>query len=378
MQLEEVHFNHDPSSASHDALTICRNGATGAIVAPEWKRGFPSQPAAYARDAISGAVTIKAKFSGGPHGGTVKIRAIDGAPQPPQQSGCLGLIAAIIDAIVRLFTGNILGQAGATKVSFDASGLSALTTFKLIGQWLTPDGFVSKRETIWKWQYSSNGTWIDFDTSTHTIYVVLGVPNAPWVQSGDASQLPWADALDQACAWALGAKTLDEAAERITTRVNRQHTASYSPMTMFGYTDYNLASYLTHVSSGGSFVMNCTDCADAVTTLSNLLGCSLAEGQFFTMKTRPFLTLAGDPSDPAAWVVWTWNYHEICWLNDFSSNTVWDGCLQLDMSNKPGTYVAKLPVKMTFNAGGPNDYKPRLIDVGLGTLDSIVRHRRVI
>jgi len=33
---------------------------------------------------------------------------------------------------------------------------------------------------------------------------------------------------------------------------------------------------------------------------------------------------------------------------------------------------------MTFDTGGANDYKPRLIDVGLGTLDSSVRHRRVI
>src|SRR5262249_20719388 len=150
------------------------------------------------------------------------VRAIDGSPQPPQPRGCAGIIAAIIDAFVRFFFGNILGEVAAQQVSFDGNGNSPLTTFTLLGQWLTPNGFVSQRQTIWTWQYRLKQTWFDFDTSVHTIYVVLGVPNAPWVQSGDPSQLPWADALDRACLWAIGAKTLDEAAERITRGVNRQ------------------------------------------------------------------------------------------------------------------------------------------------------------
>ncbi len=378
MQVDEIHFNHDTTSASHDALTICRNGLSGAIVAPEWKRGFPSQPAAYARDALISPITIKAKFSGGPQNAARKIRAIDGSPPPPQKSGCAGIIAAIIDAILRTLFGNILGEVGAESVVFDANGNSSLTTFTLIGQWLTPNSFVSKRETKWKWQYHANGSWHDFDLTTHAIYVVLNVPNAPWVQTGDVTQLPWTDALDRACAWALGAKTLDEAAALITYGVNRQQNESYTPMTMFGFGDYNLASYLTHVNNGMPFIMNCTDCADAVTTLSNLLGCTLAEGQFFNMQTRPFLSLAGDPSNAAAWVTFNWSYHEICWLNDYNSNTVWDGCLQLDMSNVVNVHAAKLPVKMPFSAGSADDYKPRLIASGPGTLNSFTRHRRVI
>src|SRR5262249_48596022 len=195
------------------------------------------------------------------------------------------------------------------------------------------------------------GGWSDCAGGVRPIIVVLGVPSAAWVRGGDPSRRPGAAALDRACLWAIGAKTLDEAAERITRGVNRQQNESYTPMTMFGFGDYNLASYLSHVSGGLPFIMNCTDCADAVTTLSNLLGCTLAEGQFFNMQTKPFLTLAGDPSNAAAWVTFGWGYHEICWLNDFSSNTVWDGCLQLDMSNNPNVHVAKLPAKMTFNAG---------------------------
>jgi len=376
MQLEEVHFNHDPNSANHDALTICRNAASGAIVAPEWKRNpVKREPAAYARDAISGTVTIKARFSGGPANATRKIRAID-ANEPAQPSGCSGFIAWLIQKFINALVGTI-GEVAAKDVAFNGAGNSALETFTLNSPFLTPSGFVSKRNTVWRWQYLQGGSWTDFDTSDHTIYVVLDVPRAPWVQSGDVTQLPWATALDQACAWAVGKKTKDDVAEAITLGVNRVPNVTYTPMTMFGAGDYQLASYLTHLG-GGAFVMNCTDCADAVTTLANLLGCSLAEGRFTNLHTKPFLTLSGDPSDPAAWVTFNWGYHEICWFNDYSSNTIWDGCLQLDMSNNPAVHVAKLPAKMTFDAGSPDDYKPRLIASGPGALGAFVTHRRVV
>jgi hypothetical protein len=375
MQLEEVHFNHDLNSAAGDAITICRDKTSGPIVAPEWRR-FPVKrdPAAYARDAISGAVTIKAKFSGGPPNGTRRIRAIDAnAPTPP--SGCAGWIIWLIQALLNVIFGTI-ADVMPRNVHFDVAG-NALETFTLNSPFLMPGGFVSKRTTIWRWQYKHRRTWVDFDTSDHAIYVIIDMPTAPWVQSGDATQLPWAIALDQACTWAVARSTKDQVAEAITLSVNRVPNVTYTPATMFGFGDYELSSYLTHLA-GGSFVMNCTDCADAVTTLSNLVGCNLAEGQFFNMVTKKFLTLAGNPNNNADWVSWSWSYHEICWLNDYSSNTVWDGCLQLDLSNNPAVHVAKLAAKMPFDVGNPDDYKPRLIANGQGSLNTFVRHRRVI
>lgn len=376
MQLEEVQFNHNPASATNDAFTICRDKTSGAIVAPEWRRTpYKREPAAYARDAISGPVTIKVRFSGGPASSIRRIRAID-ANAPANPGGCLGtIIYAFLQWLNSVF--GTIGDVLEKNVTFNSSGDSALETFTLNSSFLTPSGFVSKRNTVWKWQYKWGKMWVDFDTSDHTIYVVLDLPTAPWVQSGDATQLPWAIALDQACGWAVAKKTKDEAAEAITLQVNRVPNVTYTPMTMFGFADYQLASYLTHLA-GPAFVMNCTDCADAVTTLANLVGCNLAEGQFFNMNTKPFLTLSGDPNNAAAWVTFGWSYHEICWLNDYSSNTVWDGCLQLDMSNNPAVHVAQLPAKMTFSTGNPNDYKPRLIASGPGTLNTFVRHRRVV
>jgi hypothetical protein len=117
--------------------------------------------------------------------------------------------------------------------------------------------------------------------------------------------------------------------------VNRVPNVTYTPSTMFGFGDYELSSYLTHLP-GGSFVMNCTDCADAVTTLSNLLGCNLAEGQFFNMVTKRFLTLAGNPASNADWVSWSWGYHEICRLGAIGQNGQLRRRLQLDMDDNYG------------------------------------------
>lgn len=376
MQVEEVHFNHDPSSAGRDALTICRNAAAGAaITAPEWRRSpAKNEPAAYARDALTGPVEIKARLSGGPPETTVEVRAVD-ADEPVRRSGCAGTLIWLLEKVVDALFGTV-GEVAPKLVTFDGAGDSGLETFTLNSRWLGPGGFVSRRDNVWRWQYRDGGRWKDFDTTDHVVYVVLDLPGDPWVQSGDPTQLPWADALERACRWAVGADTTDATAERITRRVNRVADVSYTPATMFGFTTYQLSSYLGHLG-GGPFVMNCTDCANAVTTLSNLLGCRLAEGQFFNMQTEPFLTLSGDPSDPADWVTWSWSYHEICWLHDFSSDTVWDGCLQLDMSDTPGTRQPRLPVKMAFDTSSPDDYKSRLIASGPGTLASSVRHRPV-
>lgn len=380
MQLEEVHFNHNPGTATGDAITICLDKSSGAVVAPEWKRSpVKREPAAYARDAITGPVTIKAKFSGGPQNATVNVRAVDATAPPQQQPGCGGFIAWLIQRLVQAVFGTN-SEVLAAPVNFNGAGNSGLTSFQLNAPWLTPSAYVSKRNVSWRWQYDQNGTWTDFDTSNHTVYVTLGLPNAPWVQSGNASQLPWATALDQACAWAVLAKTTDDVAASITRGVNQVPNVTYTPSTLFVdfmTGSYELQAYLAALA-GGPFQMNCTDCADAVTTLANLLGCTLAEGQFGTLNTKTFLTLSGDPSVPSDWVDWEWGYHEICWLNDFSSNTVWDGCLQLDMSNVPGTHVAQLPVKMAFDTASPDDYKSRLIASGPGTQHSPVRRRPVV
>lgn len=386
LKIEEVHFNHDVTSVASDAFNIRKNSsALGPIQAPEWKDGFPPQPAAYAREALGIQVTIKAKFSGGPPAGTLKIRAIDAYIPPADTGGCIGWLITLIAAILRALFGNVLGDVAAKDVSFDASGNSGLETFTLINHQLKSSA-VGIRTTDWKWQYKKKKKWVEFGMTHHTTYVVLDIPQGPWQQSPFAgnTQLPWTDALDKACLWALGAMTKDEAAERITIGINTRPNQSYTPVTIFGFwPPYQLTAYMNHLDSGMPFSMNCTDCADAVTTFANLLGCDLYEGQFFNMVTRKFLTLNGNPSVQADWVSWSWGYHEICWLGGAigPNELIYDGCLQVDMDNNyvDLIHIAQHPVKMRFGTSGLNDYHYRLVDPahGAATLGTMTQRRSV-
>jgi hypothetical protein len=393
VKVEEIHFNHDVTSASSDALNIRKTASGTPIQAPEWNDGQPPQPAAYAVAALGNLVTVRAKFSGGPPNGTARIRAIDAYIPPPDPGGCLGWLFTIIAKILRALFGNVLGDVEDKDVAFDASGNSALETFTLINHDLKSPR-VGIRMTDWKWQVRVFRTtrwkwwirvkrlWETFETTQHRVYVILDVPNGPWQQpaAGNSTQLPWTDALDKACIWALGATTKDEAVAMITRAVNTQSLQSYTPATIFGFASYNLSSYLQQLNGGVPFQLNCTDCADAVTTLANLLGCDLWEGIFFNMVTRKFLSLNGDPAVEADWVSWSWGYHEICWLGSVGQNElIYDGCLQVDMDNDYTdlVHIAQHPIKMRFGMSDPNDYRFRLIQTGSGNLENVPRRRTV-
>jgi hypothetical protein len=386
VRVEEVHFNHDESSASSDGLNLRHDASGQPIHAPEWKFGHTPQPAAYARAAITMPVTIRALFAGGPPHGLLQIRAIDAYLPPANPQGCIGWLLTLIASIIHALVGNVLGDVATKAVHFDAQGDSVLETFELINHKLTVAA-VGARTTEWVWQRRAMGkrwgSWIEFDRTSHRIYTVLDVPHGPWEQGASTNniQLPWAAALEKACTWAVGAGTTDEAAARITRAINTRANQGYTPMTIFGFSPpYQLTSYMAHLDSGAPFVLNCTDCADAVVTFANLLGCDLWEGRFFDMVTRKFLTLNGDPSNAASWVSWSWSYHEICWLTSIGINErVYDGCLQLDMDNNYGDniHVAMHPIKMRFGQSDPANYRYRLIESGTGELENIPRRRTV-
>ena len=101
MRVEEVHFNHDANSATSDALNIRKTVSGDSIQAPEWKRGAPAQPAAYAASALGAHDTIKARFSGGPPNEAREIRAVDAWAPASKPSGFLGRIAYFIAPEIR-------------------------------------------------------------------------------------------------------------------------------------------------------------------------------------------------------------------------------------------------------------------------------------
>jgi hypothetical protein len=387
VRVEEIHFNHDAATASGDALNIRRNASGQPIRAPEWKFGHMPQPAAYARAALTGTVTIRVRFRGGPPNGVRRVRAIDAYLPPATPGGCLGWFLALIAKIIHALVGNVLGDVKMRAIAFDAAGDSALETFELINHKLTVAA-VGARTTEWVWQWRPIRPrlfrrWHEFDRTSHRIYTVIDIPRGPWEQNATFNnlQLPWADALEKSCTWAVGASDANAAADRITRAINTRSNQGYTPTTIFGFSPpYQLTSYMTHLDSGAPFVLNCTDCANAVTTFANLLGCDLWEGRFFNMVTRKFLTLNGNPANAADWVSWSWGYHEICWLASLGvAQPVYDGCLQLDMDNNysDNVHVAQHPIKMQFGQSAPTDYRYRLIESGTGSPENIPRRRTV-
>jgi hypothetical protein len=381
MRVEEVHFNHDVNSATSDALNIRKTASGNPIQAPEWKRGSPAQPAAYAAAALGEKVTIKARFSGGPADATRKIRAVDAWAGAAEPSGVFGWIVDFFAPRTRSLLANVLGNTNEQLAAFDSAGDSGLMTFTLVNHQLKTSG-VGIRTTEWKWQVRQNGSWQDFDATQHKVYLVVDMPGGPWDQSpvGNNTQLPWTGALDKACVWALGAKTKDEAAERVTIAVNTQPNQSYTGLTIFGDDSYHLSSYLNQLDCGLPFQLNCTDCADAVTTFSNLLGCDLFEGLFTNITTRKFLTLGGNPAVEADWQSTGWRYHEICWLHQMGQDElIYDACVQVDMDDNYDdlVHIAKHPVKMRFGMNDPNDYRYRLVKSGKATVQSDPKRRGV-
>jgi hypothetical protein len=407
--LTGIKFNHDTSSFTNDALNIRKNFGTPVNI-PEWQRGVSSEhehsPAAYAiRETKGKTLTIQAAFevSHPEDIQILEIRAIDPIYGPPIPKWLWFLILILLILLRLPIPFNILGRVKERTVKFKQDGTSDYETFELTNSLLwgisflgLTKGTVGKYDITWRWQYrhSSTGPWNDFEHSRHRIYVVLEEPKAPWTQNVASPQnWPWTDALDHTCGWAVGTSDLNEAATAVTRCINAHPLQSYTPITLFvklvddpvvenlKIQFYLLSSYINALNDTDRFSLNCTDCANAVTTFSNILGCNLWEGRFDSMKTRRFLKLNGNPDKDEDWVSWDWLYHEICWLDQMGQyEYIYDGCLQLDMDNNyaDDVHIAKLPTKMRFGLNDPNDYRYRLVDVGSATLSPPAQRRPIM
>lgn len=264
-----IKFNHDTNAATHDALNI-RIDAGSTVDVPEWTAGETAasqSPAAYAIKAVGGnTITVQARFQSDEAVKVLEVRAVfvvkSGASKTP------------------------LGDLASTPVIFNAQGFSGFVSFRCLSGLGTT---VRAKNIVWKWQFRTmpGGVWTDFGTTRHRIYVLLGVPTAPWQQTPNTAanlQLPWTDVLDIACAWAANASTRDGAAGLITDHVNGlgpgtvqydcpgDGTTHYTSMGMFNCTAF---VDLVNGGAGNGIFVNCTDCCTFVSTCANILGCDL-------------------------------------------------------------------------------------------------------
>ncbi len=134
--LDAIKFNHDPNSATADALNI-RKYATEFVTVPEWQQGLSlnpeDSPTAYSIAGTQGhVITIQAKFHRtDPSLQSIEVRALDAHGNPPGHGGCLGWLIRLLWFIFRALFGNVLGEVKAKTVTFLPNGQTNFETFEL-------------------------------------------------------------------------------------------------------------------------------------------------------------------------------------------------------------------------------------------------------
>jgi hypothetical protein len=333
MELTGINFNYSQSTEAVNALSIRQNFTT-AVAVPEWVKGktlAKSSPVAYSITAVAGKIiTIQASFAADPGApATVDVRADGG-----------GVLGAIDPTTINVSTG---------------ASVPEFVTLSLAHHQIGPSGIL-KQDIQWDWFYkSTDETWVSMGSSSHRVYVVLDTPFLPWLQPpappASVTQLPWVDALDQACVWAGGKLNPLDAATAVTQAVNSnlgltydvshgasKYTQAIGPTSWFLCTAF--LAFINQQPEGKGNVVNCTDCATIVSSFANLLGCQLAAavmaspGGFLCNKIVAIGggTLWNYPFPPAN----RFAYHEVAWTGALKhGDRIFDACLLADHSDNP-------------------------------------------
>lgn len=342
--ITHIQFNWHVGAHTNDALDIRRNHASAAPT-PSWRQGVASlyadSPACYAIDET--------------RGNTLAIRVALRA------NGLSG-------AYVRALGGSRLGTVKERFVAFTASGYSGYETFELENPTFHDHG-VDIYNVTWRWQWREHpgDPWRELLLTRHRVYVVLRTPMGPWEQTGGSTSLPWTDALELACDWARGTTDATAAATRVTERYNASGRVSYdtsSGATAYGSGTYQFTQMIDRLNGGVGLgeKVNCTDSANTVSTLANLLGCDLWQSRMgWGFDLNPLIAIGY-----STWEVpfyGSFSYHEVGWTGGCTEHDrVFDGCLHVDGDTDPTSapHTALLPVDMVFGNCSTMDYRMRL------------------
>ncbi len=277
------------------------------------------------------------------------------------------------------------GEADAKDIwirAVDASGANLLGTVEPVAllfgdamqitvpiELCTPPAEVASHKDAWSWEFaeSNEGPWQPIATTEHPVYVTLAPPNTPW-DADDESRAPWIDVLDVACRWAAGADAPYRAADCITTAIFALGARfAYQGRDHFVSNDtYDVAFFLASLNGAADTprLLNCCDCAAAVSTFANILGCTLLQGQIMpdagNMCTNP-VRLIGI----AAFAATSFGVHEIAWGGPPAfSEPVWDACLMVDGDDDPmnAPHVGVNALGMKFGMRADLGYLWRLLN----------------
>lgn len=338
ISLASIQFNN---LNNRDALCL-RVNCNDRIELPEWESSRIKQyPVAYSLSRLSSNVPmIKATFTINTMEPTnVLIRATGG--------GVLGFINEKLVTFVR----------GVAIVFFP---LSNINITKIVAS-----------NIQWNWQYKSGeDIWINLMASQHRIFSTIEDPLfGPWIQDFnlDNLQLPWADALEVACDWALNMETIDQVSDIITRICFRGAKLRYRfAQNYILRNNFKCTEFIADLSDDTKPVLdaNCTDCATIITTFINLLGGKLAVGRIGTGFNCNRTIIIGYEDRGWQGDVQHFDYHDIAWLRGQVNNEgiIYDSCLLIDGGNNPWDEpayqypkIGAFPIRMQFTTNVDNE-----------------------
>jgi hypothetical protein len=334
-EIYSIQFNYDGSPA----IKLKDHVAGAPVTLPEYVKGVRNGPAAYVAGTLPHIKVVLKKL-------------------PGYVSGAYTIGA----------TGSLGGLRRKTVTpAFSSSGLSGPIDFELM--WPLPSS-VGRPDVTLDW-YARNSPGpsipVAVGSASHRLYLVLAKPTQPWV-----TETPWVEALKLACGWAAGATDIDAAAKRITERYYSCGVLQYDDLkgeTKYGSVPYMLSEMLERLNGGpglGSRV-NCTDSANTVSTLANVLGGDLWQSRMgYSFDLNPILAIGAPSTNP--WPDWSsFNYHEIAWKGACTVNDrLFDGCLMVDGDDDPtkAPQTWLLPANMLFGDCVIMNYRLRLCPPG--------------
>jgi hypothetical protein len=246
--------------------------------------------------------------------------------------------------------------------AFQPSGLTAPIDFQLM--WPLP-GAVDKPDVTLDWyarKMPGPSIPVPTGSATHRLYLLVGQPTAPWV-----GQALWVAGLELACGWAAGAADHDAAAALVTEHYNGSGVVSYDTVggsTFYGFSSYQFSQMIERLNGGPGLggKVNCTDSANTVSTIANLIGCDLWQSRMEASFALNEVMAIGFNT----WAVpfgWGFSYHEVAWKDACTQNdNVFDGCLKVDGDADPTAppHTPLLPTNMLFGDCTTMNYRLRL------------------
>jgi hypothetical protein len=240
------------------------------------------------------------------------------------------------------------------------------------------------------------------DCSQLIAYVVVSDPEVPWGSGEDL----WVELLEKLCTdWAVGAKTVDEAAAKIVEAVNTKMQLKYHPMGGYDWPlirknalpnftprQISLRDFLKYLNKGGPppatwNQINCSCCGALVSTMANCIGCSLKSSVMSHQSDPQFdgstgtyefttgfncvgvISIGHDadgfkyPLSQDGGISGGFSFHEVAWAgNAGASDKIYDACLRVASDpSQPG--INGIFVKgIKFSDPSNDDYLHRLVD----------------